>query len=47
VPVVHDVAPTWQLLVGVQGFPAVHEVHPPLSQTMLVPHDVPLVTLVS
>jgi hypothetical protein len=45
-PVVHDVVPVWHALVGVHDAPEVHEVQDPLSQTSLVPHDVPLATCV-
>jgi hypothetical protein len=37
--------PLWQTLVGVQGLFRMHEVHVPVSQTMLVPHDVPFGTV--
>ena len=43
VPVAHDVVPFLQLLVGfvVHAEPAVHAPHPPLLQTMFVPHELP------
>jgi hypothetical protein len=43
VPVAHDVVPTLQLLVGfvVHDEPAVQAPHPPLLQTMFVPHELP------
>ncbi len=43
-PVLQSVVPVWHGLVGMQLAPGVHEVQTPLSQTMLVPHEVPLVT---
>jgi hypothetical protein len=45
-PVEHDVVPVWHALAGVHDRPAVHAVHVPLSQTSLVPHEVPLGALV-
>jgi hypothetical protein len=46
VPVEHDVVPAWQTLPpGLHPTFAVHATHDPLSQTMFVPHDVPLATL--
>jgi hypothetical protein len=45
-PVEHDVAPTWQGLLGVHDTPAVHALHVPLSHTSLVPHAVPFARLV-
>ena len=41
VPVVHEVVPVWQALLGMQASPEVHPVHVPALQTMLVPHVVP------
>jgi hypothetical protein len=41
-PDAHDVAPAWHGFAGVHGVPDVHETHDPLSQTLPVPHDVPL-----
>jgi hypothetical protein len=47
VPVAHVVVPTWQVLPpGLHATPPVHATHEPLSQTMFVPHDVPLPTVV-
>jgi hypothetical protein len=43
VPVMHDVAPVLQTLVGWQVTFAVQLPHVPLLQTLLVPHEVPLV----
>jgi hypothetical protein len=46
-PLLHDVVPVWQKLAGVpgvQGVPAVHGAHPPLSQTSLEPQDAPFAT---
>ncbi len=40
-PVVHDVVPVTHGLVGVQAAPVVHASHEPLSQTSLVPQEVP------
>jgi hypothetical protein len=45
-PVEHEVDPVWHGLTGVQTAPVVHAAHAPLSQTWLVPHDVPLATWV-
>jgi hypothetical protein len=45
-PVEQSVVPVWHALVGTQATPCVHALHAPLSQTWLVPHVVPLVTLV-
>lgn len=45
VPEAHDVTPVWHLLVGVHPRPALHAVHAPPLQTMLVPHVVPSVAL--
>jgi hypothetical protein len=48
VPVAHEVVPVWQGFdPGLHGTPAVHATQPPLSQTSLVPHDVPLATFVA
>jgi hypothetical protein len=44
VPVVHDVAPVLQRLVGWQAVPVVHAPQVPLSQTLLLPHDIPSAT---
>ncbi len=41
-PVTHDVAPVRHGFVGWQLAPAVHATQPPLLQTRLVPHTVPL-----
>ncbi len=46
VPVAHDVIPIVQV-VGLQATLAVHEEQLPLSQTMLVPQEVPLPTFVT
>jgi hypothetical protein len=45
VPVEHDVVPVLQGLAGWQPTFAAHTEQPPLLHTMLVPHDVPFVTL--
>ncbi len=45
-PVVQLVLPAWQGFVGVQLAPVVQPTHAPLSQTWLVPHEVPLATFV-
>ena len=43
-PVEQSLVPVWHGLLGAQLFPATHVLHVPLSQTMMVPHDVPLPT---
>ena len=45
-PVEQDVDPVWHTLAGVHATFAVHPLQEPLSQTSLVPHDVPLATCV-
>src|SRR6186713_296961 len=45
-PVVHDVMPFLHGFAGWQAWPAVHELQLPLMHTRLVPHGVPLATLV-
>jgi hypothetical protein len=46
-PLMQDVVPVWQRLpFGLHGWFAVHAEHDPALQTRLVPHDVPLPTLV-
>jgi hypothetical protein len=45
VPVSHDVLPVLHGSSGVQLEFAVHAVHSPLLQTMLVPHELPLPAL--
>lgn len=45
VPVAHEVRPVLHGFVGWQVAPAVHEEQVPLSQTLFVPHEVPLATL--
>lgn len=41
-PVEQSIAPTWQTLVVMHDWPSSQLMHVPLSQTMPVPHDVPL-----
>jgi len=43
-PVLHDVVPVRQGLLGVHAVPAVHEPQIPLEQTSPLPHTVPLAT---
>jgi hypothetical protein len=39
-----DCVPAWHGFIGVQARPAVHPMHVPVWQTMLIPHVVPLAT---
>jgi hypothetical protein len=41
----HDVTPPWHEFVGAHAVPAVHAVHAPLSQTLLVPQEAPFAAL--
>jgi hypothetical protein len=43
-PVLHDVTPNWQGLLGVHMTPAAHETQLPLEHTSFVPQSVPLGT---
>ena len=45
-PVEQLMVPVWHGLVGVHAAFCVHDLHAPLSQTSLVPHDVPLAAVV-
>lgn len=45
VPIEHDRVPVWHALAGVHDAPVMHALHAPLSQTWLVPHEVPFATL--